>query len=124
MADCNSGLQVIDISHPANPVLIGGASPPLSTFGVAVAGKHAFLASDEDGLQVFQVYTYDVYSDQNVGQSLAVDGAFDTIVRARLTSMESDGPAWELSANAGANWMPITPDGSWTFNLDPGEELI
>ncbi|MCK4304548.1 MAG: T9SS type A sorting domain-containing protein [Candidatus Eisenbacteria sp.] len=89
-----------------------------------IAGDLAFVADDESGLQVIQVYQSEFDTENNVGQSLAVDGAPDTILRARLTSTEARSVTWELSADAGADWTAFTPDGPWTRITVPGDSLL
>ncbi|MCA9728719.1 MAG: hypothetical protein KC729_13600, partial [Candidatus Eisenbacteria bacterium] len=44
VADRNSGLQVIDISDPASPVLVGTLDTPHQAEGVSVDGDYAFVA--------------------------------------------------------------------------------
>ncbi len=50
-----SGLQIVDISNPENPEIIGywDDNPWWDTYGVAVSGDYAYLASD--GLRVISV---------------------------------------------------------------------
>ncbi len=55
MADYGSGLQVIDISDPANPTLVGTYDTPGYARGVAVSGDHAFVADGDSGLQVIDI---------------------------------------------------------------------
>ena len=55
VANAEYGLQVIDITDPANPVLAGSYDTPSSAWGVAIAGNHAFLADDASGLQVIDI---------------------------------------------------------------------
>jgi hypothetical protein len=124
VADTESGLQVIDISDPSNPVLAGSYNTPNVALGVAIAGEHAFVADYDGGLKVIQVYQHEVGISDGVGQSLAVDGASDAIARIRLTSLESESPTWDLSADGGANWIAFTPDGLWTRIAAPGDDLL
>ncbi|MCA9755836.1 MAG: T9SS type A sorting domain-containing protein, partial [Candidatus Eisenbacteria bacterium] len=121
-ADDTSGLRVVDISDPTNPSLVASYNTPDESFGVAVAGDYAFVG-DTFSLQVIAVLQSQVDMDRNIGQSLAVDGGNDAILRARLTSTETAGVSWELSADAGANWQAVTADGSWSA-LVPGDDLL
>ncbi len=122
VADGGSGLQVMDITDPANPSLVGSYDTPGQSRDVAIAGDHAFV-SDGSSLQVIAVLQTEVDPVRNVGQSLAVDGGTEIIPRARVTSTETAGISWELSADAGANWQTLDADGSWA-GLTPGEDLL
>ncbi len=53
VADCDAGLQIIDVSNPASPVRLGGYDTSGYAFGVAVAGNRIFVADCEKGLKVF-----------------------------------------------------------------------
>ena len=55
MADFHSGLQMIDISDPANPTLTGSYDTPGCAMGVAVSGDHAFVADYSSGLQMIEI---------------------------------------------------------------------
>jgi hypothetical protein len=53
VADEYSGLQVVDISNPAAPAIVGSVGTPGGAYGVAVAGSHVFVAASFAGVQVF-----------------------------------------------------------------------
>ena len=55
VADYGSGLQVIDISDPSNPAIIGSVDTPGSACAVAVTGNKAYVADYESGLQVIDI---------------------------------------------------------------------
>ena len=48
-------LSCVDISSPANPVIVGSAPGTRACYGVAVSGNVAYVAADADGL-----FTYDI----------------------------------------------------------------
>ena len=48
-----AGLEVIDVSNPANPMRLGGHIITMSPHGVAVAGNRIFVAARETGLVTF-----------------------------------------------------------------------
>jgi hypothetical protein len=50
-----AGLQVIDVSDPANPQRMGGYDTSGESYGVAVAGNYAYVADGTAGLQVIDV---------------------------------------------------------------------
>lgn len=119
-----AGLQVIDISDPTAPALAETCDTPGEARDVTVWGGCAFVAHRVSGLQVLRVSYTDVYWDLNRGQSIAVDGSCTGITRARLTSTETDGVYWGLSADAGTSWTPVVPDGAWTLLDVPGDDLM
>ena len=55
VADGYSGLQVVDISNPASPAIVGSVDTPDIAFAVAVAGTHAYVADGISGLQVVDI---------------------------------------------------------------------
>ncbi|MBE7502569.1 MAG: peptidoglycan DD-metalloendopeptidase family protein [Verrucomicrobiales bacterium] len=55
VADGGAGLQVIDVSNPANPRWVGGCDTFWGAQGVAVAGQHAYVADGPSGLEVMDV---------------------------------------------------------------------
>ena len=55
VADSDSGLQIIDISDPANPFIVGTCDTPGSALGVYVAGDYAYVADGYSGLQVIDI---------------------------------------------------------------------
>lgn len=57
----SAGLEILDLSNPANPTLLGGAPTPGSAYGVQVVGSNAFVSvyggdvSVGGGLQIIDV---------------------------------------------------------------------
>ena len=124
VADYENGLLVIDISDPSNLTILGNIDTPSEARGVVVEGNNAYVADYSSGLQVIQVYQYEINTMGNIGQSLVVDNASDLILRARLTSIETEGVTWEVSVDAGDNWQAFIPNGDWTQISDPGVDLL
>ena len=52
VADDTSGLQIIDISDPANPTFKSSYDTPRYAHGVALSGNYAYVADSNSGLQV------------------------------------------------------------------------
>ena len=50
MEDGGAGLQVIDVSHPANPQWVGGYDTSGGASGVALSGNYAYVADGQWGL--------------------------------------------------------------------------
>jgi len=57
LADGPSGLQVLDVSTPSAPTLLGGVDTPGSAYGITVHNDVAFVADYDSGLQVINVST-------------------------------------------------------------------
>jgi hypothetical protein len=55
VADGSSGLRVVDVSNPTNPVEVGYCNTPSIAWGVAVAGSYAYIADGDSGLRVIDV---------------------------------------------------------------------
>jgi len=55
VADGLPGLQVIDVSNPASPVIVRGVDTPGVARGVVVSGSMVFVADGTGGLQVIDV---------------------------------------------------------------------
>jgi len=124
VTDWTSGLLVLDITDPTNPVLTGGYDTPTTAWAVAISGDHAFVTDEFNGLHILEVYDHVGIATSGNGQSIAVDGASDVIPRARLTSTETSGISWDLSADAGAGWTAFTPDNVWARITVPGNDLV
>lgn len=112
VADDLAGLQTIDISDPSNPTPLERVSLGAAQ-GVAIAGEFAFVADRFVGLVAYRVLQDEVDGVRATGQSLEIDGEDATIVRARITSNETAGVAWELSGNGGVVFQPFTPGADW-----------
>jgi hypothetical protein len=121
VASANSGIQAINISDPANPTFAGGYRMQWAA-GIAVDGDCAYVA-DNAGLRVFQVCQRFVNGANNRGQSLALNQLNRDIVRARLSTVQSDSIRWEASADSGTTWQELLPGGEWT-SLAPGSDLL
>ncbi len=124
VADKLGGLQVFDISDPAIPTLASNYPTPEAANGVALSGELAFVAGNM-GLQLIAVFQSEVNDPtDNVGQSLPLGDASDSILRLRLTSTETPGVAWEISDDSGANFQTITPNGAWVEFETTGDEFL
>jgi len=122
VADTHNGMQVFDITDPTNPSLTGSIDGLYYGRDVAVSGEHVFLSGDEN-LHVIQVFQSEVTAFQATGQSLAVDGDSEAMIRTRLTSTETAGVSWEVSVDADTNWSSITADTTWARIDAAGDDL-
>ncbi len=57
VADGPSGIQIVDISDPSAPVIIGSADTPGNAVKLAMQGNTLFVADRTGGVQVFDVST-------------------------------------------------------------------
>jgi len=55
VADYTYGLQIVNVSNPASPVLVGGCDTPGNAIGVFVHGNYAYVADYDHGLQIINV---------------------------------------------------------------------
>ena len=55
VADYSSGLQIVDVSSPASPAIVGAVDTPGWAIGVAVSGGYAYVGDAASGLQVVDV---------------------------------------------------------------------
>ncbi|MDP6419274.1 MAG: hypothetical protein QGG80_07440, partial [Candidatus Krumholzibacteria bacterium] len=55
VADHSSGLQIVDVSDPATPLITGSVDTPGIAQGVAISGNYAYVADDFSGLQIVDV---------------------------------------------------------------------
>jgi hypothetical protein len=120
VADADSGLQVIDISDPTAPTFASELDTPGSAWSVAVAGDYAFGADSGSGLRVIQVLEREVDARNDVGQSLALDGATESLYRMRVSANQTSGVSWEVSGDDGGNWQAIAPNNVWNLLIVPG----
>lgn len=97
------GLQVIDISDPANPAPAGAYYTPGRPEHVALAGDCAYVADYFTGLLVIQVYQHEFDSVRNTAHSvmrranIALDGRDGTIRGAS-----------RVPASISSVWTPVT----------------
>jgi len=55
VADGPSGLQIIDISDPANSIVIGSCDTPDYAYGVDIKENYAYVADGSSGLQIIDI---------------------------------------------------------------------
>jgi hypothetical protein len=118
----NDVLSVIDISDPASPALLDSRSVGGASHGLAVSGDNLFIPTDT-GLKVLEIFQRQLKLENNIGQSLTVNGSSDAINAARITTTQSGSVDWELTADGGSSWQSATPDGSWIEFANPGSDL-
>jgi hypothetical protein len=76
------GLEVIDVTNPANPQRVGGYDTTRFAWGVAVSGNYAYVMAKWDGLQVIDVSNpanprrVGGYPTASYAQDVAVSGSY------------------------------------------------
>jgi hypothetical protein len=73
LAEGGSGLQVIDVTNPASPQIVGCVDTPGNARSVAVSGTHAYVADESSGLQILPTQCDDpagVGEDQPVASTM------------------------------------------------------
>ncbi len=123
LAAGESGLQIVDISRRDAPFLLGGRDTGGDGRGLAVAAGLAYLADGSLGLRILELAPAGFDSTRNVGHSRVIDASEDPIVRASLTTVQTDSIRWELSAD-GTSWQEFPPDGTWLTLDEPGGSLF
>lgn len=82
VADNYAGLQVIDVSNPANPQRVGSYDTSGSAYGVAMNGNWIYVADGNSGLQVIDVSDpanpprVGRYDTKGTAMSVAVSGNY------------------------------------------------
>lgn len=124
VADMNNGVHAFDVSDPADPVLLDSYALPPYVYGLALDGDHVFAAAGyASGLQVLRAFQRSLDVDRNRGQSLDLASREESIGRARLSTVQCDSVAWQLSADGGATWQEAVPQGDWLTFWQPGNDL-
>lgn len=101
MADEDAGLQVIDVSNPANLRRVGGNSAIFGARGVTVANGKVFVAAGDQGLVILHLYQpirFEQVSRQDNG-ALRLRLAGPPGVPGRVQRSD-DLSAW-------TNWLPV-----------------
>lgn len=124
LAGYQSGIQVVDVSDPSSLALVGAGSSP-EVRAISVAGDYAFTADEDLGFAVSKVY--DRYFDvaRNAGRSITVMSSTEPIVKARVTTAQSDWVGWWIGQNLGyqMDWINLIP-GVWTELANAGTSFV
>jgi len=127
VSDVNNGLEIVDVSNPVAPTVVGNydfvsTGYEMNTYGLDVAGSFAYVANDSFGLAVIDVSDPAVpalvtYLGQTApGQAVSVVGGYAYTVAGfwgtypRINAVDISNPA----APAIAGGCPL---GSWTFRM-------
>ncbi len=81
----DSGLSIVDISDPSNPILVGSCNTPDNAYDISLSNNYAYIASWASGLQVINI------SDQ---ETPSIVGSCDT-------------PQWACDINISGNYAYV-----------------
>jgi hypothetical protein len=124
LANWNGDLAIVDISDPSLPTLLFTYYTSGYVLDLALFGENLGLVTSSGDFEIIEVFQDEVQFEQAFGQSLNVDGvADDVIARVRLSSAETSGVDWEISAFGTSYWGPIPSNLSWTRLVLPGSNL-
>ncbi len=119
-------LIILDVTDPANPISLGGyENPDGENHALALSGDYIFTGgwnAEFRALRVFDRTTLDTLG--NAGRSIVLSTWTDPVRRVRLSTIQTDSIAWEVSADSGSYWQDIEPDGSWLMLAQPGGGLL
>ena len=115
VANRSTGLRVVDISDPANPVEVGFCDTGFNAWGVAVAGDYAYVANSVAGLRVVDVSDpsnpVEVGFDDNLGNAndVSVVGNIAYVQNTRICFFfnQNNTPLSKLFVSSG-NYVQIT----------------
>jgi hypothetical protein len=104
VADGDSGLRIISIADPSQPVEVGSLVTPDSAYDVAVVGDYAYVADDTAGLRVISIadpaHPVEVGScaipGQALGLSIVGDRAYVAASGLRIISIADPAHPFEL----------------------------
>jgi hypothetical protein len=119
-----SGLQIMDISDPANPTPVGEFDTRPNARAVAIAGNYAYVGEYDHGVEIIRVFERSMIVGANTGQSLVISSGASDIGTVKITSSQTGSIQWEVSADSGANWQLILPDGAWNLLENTGVDLL
>lgn len=116
------GITMVDISDPLNPFIVSQFSTFSNIAGGTKSGEYYLGGSNSGGVTIVRAFQDEVVSTQASGRSLALDNRPDTIIRARVSPVQSTGVDWMLSADDGAVFQAFAP-GVWSSFNSPGPDL-
>ena len=117
-------LRAYDVSAPWNPMSAGLYYASDDTRGFAIAGDLAFVAVAGEGLEIVRMSQSVGTVESNTVQSVDIEPAGEEVTLVSLRATTTDSIRWELSADGGANWTVVPPDGTWNELTYPGSELL
>jgi len=125
------GLCVLDVSDPSSPASVSSVGLELGTglHSMALLGDYIIAVQGDEvtgsELATYQVYQRRVDMTRVVVQSTDIEPDGETLLRARITTVQSGAVDWSLSPDGGVTWYAVLPDSSWVeFDSGTGSELL
>ncbi len=116
------GIELWDVSVPLSPYKVTTYPTANEVEGLVVGGDYLILGEGLGGLEVVAAHQRRFKQDLNLTQSSVFAVVNQDAVQVRLTADSIETLGWEISANAGADWNPVSA-GDWTAIDQPGAEL-
>ncbi|MCK4681270.1 T9SS type A sorting domain-containing protein, partial [bacterium] len=118
------GLQIFDIADPTTPAPLDDIETDGWSYGLAVDGDYTYVADHGGGFVVLEHKHRRFDLVNNSVSSQVIDDSDIDIISARLTTVQTDYIAWNLSADGGMHWDLIVADGSVHEFAYPGTLLM
>jgi hypothetical protein len=116
-----------DVTDPSEPDMVTYSRVSElgydSLYSMHVAGDYAFAVRESGGFAVYHVRQRFVDSERNFAKSLSITGSGADIVRASVTTAQSDSILWMLSADDGTSWEQAQANAGWMTLANPGTTL-
>jgi hypothetical protein len=90
VADGSSGLQVLNVADPANPVFVGSYNTPGTAQNIFVSGNYAYVADMTSGLQIIDIT--DPTHPAFAGSADTMSNAYNIYIQGNYAYV-ADGPA-------------------------------
>jgi len=134
VAGDSTGLRVIDISNPSNPVEVGYYDTPGYAMGVAVSGSYAYVADWHYGLRVIDItdpsnpVEVGYYNTPGYAYGVAVSGSYAYVAdrRAGLRVIDITDPSNPVEVgyyDTPGYAMSVAVSGSYAYVADGGAGL-
>ena len=134
VADGNSGLQIIDISSPESPSIIGTLDTSGSAYGITINGNYAYVADTTSGLQIIDISDpvnpelIETLDTSGYAYGITVDGSYAYVADGNsglqiidISSPESPSIIGTLDTSGSAYGIAV--DGSYAYMADGSSGL-
>lgn len=104
-----SGTDFIDVSDPANPLLLIRVPSQDDALGVDAAGDLLFVADDLDGIQILRYLDRRYRSQDDVIRSKRIIDTPESLAAVELLTSQEDSIRWRVSLDDGVVWTDVLP---------------
>jgi len=131
VSEWGEAVVVVDISDPGSPVLAGYSemedilegNAVNWPWGVVLSDTVVYAADYNGGVKILRA-SPSFTSSSYAARSKTITEGPDEISRVKMDTEQEGSISWRVSADGGANWQPIEPDGNWYDLNAPGNELM